>query len=222
MKSRLLAALATAMSLMAWAQPTVASSAAITGFSGADFITVGTPDSTRGWSFILSQNVTLEALGGYDLGGNGFVSAHQVAIWESATQNLVAYVTLQAGTGSTLSGAFRYETVGPAILMSGTPYVIGMELFWATTPSGSDTDYLRGNNGITTTDSIVTYGTRLRNFSGGFSFPDENLEGFAPSTSGFFGPNFLFSAAPVPEPESCALMLAGLGVLTVFARRRVH
>ena len=42
----------------------------------------------------------------------------------------------------------------------------------------------------------------------------------APAAVGSYGGNFNLVAAPVPEPETYALMMAGLGVLGFVARRR--
>jgi hypothetical protein len=41
------------------------------------------------------------------------------------------------------------------------------------------------------------------------------------ATAGFFGPNlFTVAAPPVPEPKTYAMLMAGLGLLGLIARRR--
>lgn len=48
-----------------------------------------------------------------------------------------------------------------------------------------------------------------------------NVIGFASGTSGgVYGGSFVVATAPVPEPETYALMLAGLGVVGFMASRR--
>lgn len=48
-----------------------------------------------------------------------------------------------------------------------------------------------------------------------------NVIGFATgATGGLYGGSFVVATAPVPEPETYALMLAGLGVIGFMASRR--
>ena len=46
------------------------------------------------------------------------------------------------------------------------------------------------------------------------------LRGTLAATSGFFNATVNFNAAPIPEPETYAMMLAGLGLTGFVARRR--
>jgi hypothetical protein len=43
---------------------------------------------------------------------------------------------------------------------------------------------------------------------------------YGTSTGGAYGGNFTVNMAPVPEPATYGMMIAGLGILAMFARRR--
>ena len=69
-----------------------------------------------------------------------------------------------------------------------------------------------------TTIQGVTFNEARASFTSDLQFPGFfNTEGPA----GFFGPNLSTAAAPpVPEPETYAMLMAGLGLLRFVARRR--
>jgi len=161
-------------------------------------------DHSLGYSFVANQNLSVTALGYYDSGLDGLVSAHQVGIYDSS-QNLLGSASV--GTGATLVGDFRYTALSSSInLVSGQTYFI----VGTTTGSSDGWVYQASNivtNGITYTGSHYFASTSSLTFPS-FSAPDRQYM------------TVNFDVAAVPEPETYALLLAGLGVMGGIARRR--
>jgi len=161
-----------------------------TGFAGA------ISNATIGWSFSLSNNVTVSSLGLYDSGGNGLANAHAVAIWTSGG-TLVTSTTIPNGTGATLLGAYRYVAVPPVVLNSGQSYVIG-----ALYPTQSGDNIIF--NSAQTYAAPIAFGQSRQtplNLTGTdpLTFPSLNPG----NAEGFFGPNFLGSYdEPTPAMNS--------------------
>jgi Domain of unknown function (DUF4082) len=180
--------------------------------------------ATVGWRFTVGpQNLELTALGIYDGGADGLQTSHDVGIWTSGGANL-AQVTVASGTAATLVGSYRYEAVAPLTLFAGQTYYVGAYFAPVVDRCGSscgDEMLAFGTEsyapGVTYLDSRQT---RAIIGAGPLSFPDLDAE----ITQGFFGPNFLLTAAdPVATPEPAALGLAGFGlVLVAGAFRRTR
>lgn len=76
------------------------------------------------------SDITVDALGYQDPGGDGLVLAHNVGLWRVSDQALVASVTVPAGSGSFLDDAWRYEPIGARVTLSaGQTYVVGAQVF---------------------------------------------------------------------------------------------
>lgn len=87
--------------------------------------------------------LTVTALGYEDQGRDGLNLDHQVGIWDS-TGAMVASVTVPAGTGGTLDGAWRYVSLTPpVVLAAGASYWMGAQVF------GSDGDGWSDSGGST-------------------------------------------------------------------------
>jgi hypothetical protein len=192
--------------------PAFADQIAVVDETGGVIVTEIITSAARGWGFELSQPVTLTALGVWDDGGDGLTSAHTVDLWNGGA-TLLSSARINAGTvaaaagGVVQGGVFRYEPITPIVLAAGTQYIVAMST------AHSDGDHFINFGGTTTTDPLVTINEfRLANL-GGFAFPDRTFGG----TSGYFGPNFEFTA--IAEPGSFALL--GIAVAAVgFMRRR--
>jgi hypothetical protein len=85
---------------------------------------------TIGSQFTVQSNaLSVVALGYEDADGNGFNSAHQMAIWDT-NGTVLGSVTLPAGLQATLEGAWRYGALSsPLVLSPGFTYYIGVEVF---------------------------------------------------------------------------------------------
>ena len=192
--------------------PAFADQIAVRDVTGGVIVTEIITSAARGWGFELSQPVTLTALGVWDDGGDGLTSAHTVDLWNGGA-TLLTSATIPTGTvaaaagGAVQGGVFRYEPITPIVLAAGTQYVVAMST------ARGDGDAFINFGGTTTTDPLVTINEfRLANLNG-FAFPNQDFGG----TSGYFGPNFEFSA--IPEPSSLALL--GIAIAAVgFMRRR--
>jgi hypothetical protein len=69
-----------------------------------------------------AADVSINALGVWDQGGNGLVLSHDVGLWNSAGA-LVASATVPAGTSGVLDDAYRYVTLGSNVtLLAGQQY----------------------------------------------------------------------------------------------------
>ena len=165
---------------------------------------------TLGWKFSVgSQNISVTSLGVFDSGSNGLLISHPVGIW-LATGALQASTTVQAGTASSLSNGYRYETISPLTLLANTSYIIG-----AYYPADVAEPVIAISS--QTIGSAITYTkSSISQLSPTGSFTVPLLNGGV--DQGFFGPNFQYTVVSAPEPSS--LLLGGLGVLGCFRRRR--
>jgi len=166
---------------------------------GSLFRSFDTTSMTIGWSFTANNNISVSSLGFFDeTTATPLAQNHQVGLW-TATGTLLSSVTVQ--TNSALTGSFRYESITPVTLTSGSTYFLG-----STVSSPFGDPYLTAATSITTAPQI-TFRNTLRNAtSGGFSFP--SITGTA---NGRFGPNFQFDVLvppSVPEPDSTLGFLA--------------
>lgn len=64
----------------------------------------------------------MSALGFYDEGADGLGEAHEVGIFDLATEKLVVSATIPAGTVASASGGFRYVCIPPTTLSGDKAY----------------------------------------------------------------------------------------------------
>lgn len=139
-----------------------------------------------------------------------------LAIGETFTQG-----SLLASTGTTDTFSFTLESAG-SLLTEGATIAFS---FFNTTFDGVFSGVSLYGSGNT----LVTTGT-LTNSGKGFSLSAANLAagttytlsvtGVATGSGGFANYAVAGAVSPVPEPESYAMMLAGLAVMGAIARKR--
>lgn len=162
--------------------------------------------NTIGWEFTLSAPVTVTRLGYYDAGGDGVLAErHPIAIWDTATQEQKVYAQLFPGDAFFSDGYGWVALALPVTLAAGT-YRIGAAI-WGNDPFYTWTD-------TRTTASPVSY------VGGVYVVPANPVNELVyptvtGNTTGRFGPNFQFTAVPVPP----ALLLLGPGLVALLAAR---
>jgi hypothetical protein len=116
---------------------------ALVGFHGISYAAVSTLSNplvntfpsvnmTMGYEFHVHTDLTVGALGYYDVGSDGFIASHQVGLWEAAAPGtLLGSVVIPSGTGATLGGlGYRYVSLTtPLTLTAGQNYRIGAQIF---------------------------------------------------------------------------------------------
>lgn len=171
-----------------------------------------------GFSFTLNSAVKVTSLGYYDFGGDGFATAHDVGIFDSAGA-LLASANLSVGTGDALTGQFRYADITPLNLSAGQTYVIA-----ATTHGGSDA-WAYGNaypSGATVSDFKTAAPIAITANSALFLYQNDDVlrkptDHYSNYTF-YAGPNF--TILDVPEPASWTMMLGGFGLIGGLLRSR--
>ncbi|MDP2823234.1 MAG: DUF4082 domain-containing protein [Sulfuritalea sp.] len=162
---------------------------------------------TLGFKFSVPNNALATSLGVYDSGRDGLSGAAQVAIWDTAGQQLIS-ATIPSGTGGELDGFFRYVSIPSFSLLAGTQYIIGAH----TTSQASS--LFTGEGGSGSVDPNLTL-IRDAFSTSGFSFPNQT-NGYI---GAWLGANFRMTA-PIPEPETYQMLALGLLAITAVALRR--
>jgi hypothetical protein len=164
---------------------------------------------TVGSEFSTSVPIIVTGLGVLDDEENGLVESHAVGIW-NGSGTLVASGTVASGTIDPLINQFRYDTIASVLLAPGD-YRIG-----ALYTSGLDRLIIPGfANNFATAPGIAFLEAA---HAEGSSLSDPIIsDGTSP---GWFGPNFTFVSASVPEPASLALLGSGLVGLVMMRRRK--
>jgi hypothetical protein len=162
-----------------------------------------------GWSFTITQPVTVTELGWYDDGQDGLSHAHTMGIVNGqvvSLSNPLALVTIPDSTQATLEGPYRVEPIAPVTLVPGTYSLVGQDFTDSPDPinfGGPEVVPLpldpRADSFGTTPTPISSKGILLVNGL-------------------WMGP--MMFVQPVPEPST--LMLAVLGCLGLLAVGRHH
>jgi hypothetical protein len=168
-----------------------------------------------GWEFSTTSDVQVTALGWFDWNADGLARDHEVGLWRTDTQTLVASLVVPAGTGATLDGHFRWvDLATPLSLQAGTSYrIAGLDIGAGGDPHVWDVDIGLGAhvNGMTVNSALQlgAPGTALGGLAAGFAFPTVTTGG---QRAALLGPNL---ALAVPEPSSAALLLGGALMLAL-------
>ena len=179
---------------------------------------VGRFTLTVGWAFTVNSPITVDALGLFDVDGDGLLESHQIGLWAGDGSLLGSTVITDANStpaASTSSlGNWRFTSIAPLVLVAGE-YVIGAVYAASTVNATNAIDaFVFGANATTVPE--VTFGGNL--FRQGIGFPNNSTN----SNDGFFGPNLSVSAIAVAEPASLVLLGTGLAGLTGLAAWRVR
>jgi Domain of unknown function (DUF4082) len=173
-----------------------------------------------GWQFSVPQAVNVTALGWFDWGQDGLNRAHEVGIWDSATQGLLASVVVAQGNIATLDGLFRWaDLAAPVTLQPGVSYrIAGLDIgaggdphVWDN-PIGGFSAHVSGLT-VSSAMELGAAGTAIGGVTSAFSYP---LGQIGDARAALFGPNMVLSA--VPEPATALLLMGGMALL---ARRRL-
>jgi len=157
------------------------------------------PGDTIGWDFEVNSEIWVTDLGVW-IDSGGMQASHDVGIWDTATQALLAATVVDPNTAWEFNG-FNYQEIDPLVLAPGVSYTIGA--FYG--PVDND-NYISGASSMNTADEVNWTQSRYPSVGGlGFAFPE-----LTSSSLGRFGPNFIF----IPEPATLALLgLAGLALV---------
>ena len=170
-----------------------------------------------GFEFTATQALEVLALGYYDAGNDGFLTPHEVGIYDSEG-TLLASTLLGTGAGATLLDGFRYQDITPLQLVAGDTYTIAAT-------SGGRLDYWAyGQAGTSLSGFSTDPGIQVASNAGVFAYQNDDV--LRDPTQHYIytlyaGPNFLIGPIPstgVPEPGTGALL--GLAILGFWMVRR--
>jgi hypothetical protein len=156
---------------------------------------------TLGYEFVVAAPVTVNALAYYNYVGT---PSHEVGLWDSSGNLLVSAAVMSTDT---LIGSFLYHPIDPVALQSGSRYVVG--------GLNLGGEWVLSASSIQTASGIQYLQNRYSGSSSSLTYPTSTFSG---EDYGYFGGSI--GIAPVPEPETYAMMVAGIGLIGCMARRR--
>jgi hypothetical protein len=180
--------------------PPVAGGPAATILSaGASHFSWGGANKMDGWEFSPTEDITVTALGVFDLSGctnpgvpgcpDGLVDNHEVGIW-TTTGVLLGSTPVLPGTVAKRFGQFRYVKITPIDLSAGQSYVVAS--FNPSPDNDGITLCTNGTIGDVFFDPRITFVQgHHKPFVGGFSFP---IDGGSSRPLPCFGGSFLMQA----------------------------
>jgi len=173
-----------------------------------------TGNYSNGNEFTLSNPLTIYGLAYIDLEGDGLSISHEVTLWDTSDQSLIASATVAPTDtfSNSINGQSRwYETpIATTILPAGTYRVVG--LYGDPAPDGS-------LDGVPTTSvpgvSLPLGYVRNEYPGGGTSYPglDFTTQRMAANVA-------IAPVTPIPEPASSSVLLAILALGAAQRRRR--
>lgn len=171
-----------------------------------------------GFEFTTNETISVTALGYYDDNLDGFLTSHQVGIFDSNGDLLISAI-LSAGISNALNGHYRYTAIAPITLAANSTFLI------AATSGGDADGFAYGQQDGNITGFVVDPRISVAEDASRFVYQNDNVlrapsEAFGYTIYG--GPNFLLATPdvnPVPEPGSTVLALTGLTGLLLIARR---
>lgn len=173
-----------------------------------------------GFVFTTNRAIDVTALGYYDENEDGFLTNHQVGIFDGDGALLISTV-LNAGSTSSLEGHYRYNAVSPITLAANSSFVI------AATTFGQEDGWAFGIRDSTISGFVVDPSISVVSDASRFLYQDDDILRIPTDMFGGFtiygGPNFKLVATDdnsVPEPASVTLTLAGVAGLWFFSRRQ--
>jgi MYXO-CTERM domain-containing protein len=173
-----------------------------------------------GFGFTTNKAISVTALGYYDELGDGFLTDHEVGIFDT-DGNLLVSTLLQAGSSAPLDGHYRYNAVTPISLPAGASFVISSTTF------GFADGWVSGNKDTQVTDFVVDPAINVASDAARYLYQGDNVLRIPTNHFGGYtfygGPNFqleLDETSTAPEPSSVALALGGLAGLLLAARQR--
>jgi hypothetical protein len=170
----------------------------------------------QGMDFDVNSSILVTQMGAFDSDQNGLAGTIQVGIFNRDTQSLVggSFASL-SGTTQPRIGNSRFADVADFTLAAGHYSVVAVG-YSAAEPNGNSHGPGLASTGDTGGGLISFVGLSRFTLATSLVYPttpDGSVARYAAGT-------FQYQAAPVPEPESYAMMLAGLGALGFMARRR--
>jgi hypothetical protein len=174
-------------------------------------------DGNQNWTgmlgndFVANSNVTVSAIGAFTGGTAGFAGTITVGLYDITNLNAITTV-ISPLSFSGAGGATPYTwQSASAVLQAGHTYSVQA--------SGYGSDQI-GNNGISGSIGFDTLGGALT--QGSARWANSSALGVAGTDTGpfTFAAGNVQLAQPVPEPETYAMLLAGLGLIGGIARRR--
>lgn len=178
---------------------------------------VSPPNSTIGFAFSVNSPVDLLALGYWDQGENGLLTAHEVGVWDSIG-TLIASVTVPSGMAGTLNGGYRFVNLVAPVALGVGNYVIGGFTYNGPPDGPSDRHLVEPTLAVA---PQLTFQEDRSIIGSGFALPNTTS---AALTSAYFGPNLIIEpiqvGGDVPEPSTAVMALAGVALVALGLRRR--